>query len=93
MSGSPGITNAEEQRQDDGDATGDDADEERALRTDRELGEHVVAELGGAEPVLGRRRKKRGVVGAPRILGEDRSDDREQHDRDDESRSDDELRR
>ena len=50
----------------------------RALR---ELGEHVVAELGGAEPVLGARRRQRRLSESRRVLREQRPEDAEEDDR------------
>ena len=50
---------AEEDREDERDGSRDDADAERLPGAVDQLREHVVAELGGAEPVLGARRLQR----------------------------------
>ena len=87
-----GAEHAEDERHRGGYDADREADGQRAADRVAELGEHVLAGLRGAEPMLGGRRGQTDVVDLVGVLSEDWDYDGEKHHQADDGQADDQLR-
>jgi hypothetical protein len=81
------AADADHDRDDRGEQAGARADLQRGARAGHDLGEDVLPELRGAEPVRGRRGLPFGVAERKRVTGEEWADDRDSREEYDDARA------